>query len=276
MSHGKSKRYLGLDLAGGKNDKTTLAVLEHYPKEGKTFLLDVYEKLGGNEEQSADEVLIETIREVGEGACLLGINVPIDLPPCVTCERKTCPLPKKCTVSSVQWMRNHSSRAFTPYTQRPIEVWIRTTMIPLLSPEARFEFDEAMGGNRAPLTVRLSFLKRHLKKHSFIEVWPKLSAALLSTHLDLPTNFINRYRELEDGPFVRASFLDRLTSDEGIFIYDRDAKKLAGNLSAFDSFLIAYTALLSDQNRTEPRPEKFPEDQSWIGFPQSKLLEENQ
>lgn len=280
----EARRIIGLELAGAKNQKTSLAVLEFYPKEKKTFLLDIFDKIGGHENETSDEALLEIIQEMSSGVTRIGVNVPLGLPPCITCTRKHCPHPKNCTVPAVKWMRNQarktahalgtSVREFTPYTQRPVELWMRYHILNHLPPHGRFEIDETLGGNRAPLTARMSFLKRHLNQFPLVEVWPKLSATLLCIELGIPKRILNTYRHLEHGIDSREDILSELTSRNEIFIYERDLRKLAQSLTAFDAFLCAYTALLADRGVCVPTPKGFPKASGWVQFP--VLAEQNQ
>jgi hypothetical protein len=278
----RTQGYVGLDLAGAKNQKTSLAVLEYYPRENKIFLLDIYDKISGNEEQSSDEVLIDIINELKNSVVKMGVNVPLSLPPCTNCTKKKCPLPAGCKVPAVKWMRETARRAshhrrsrqkmkeFTPYTQRPVELYVKHNLLPSLWDPAKFEIDEALGGNKAPLTVRMSFLKRHLEGLDLVEVWPKLSLAILADQLGIGKKTVERYRQIEDGAGARAEILDILSRNFGIFIYERDQQKLARNLAAFDAFICAYTALLSDSGRGAKRPTSFPADSGWVEFPKTE------
>lgn len=273
----ESKRYLGLDLAGAKNDKTSLAVLEFYPKERKIFLLDIYERVSG------DESLLELIEELKPGIARLGVNVPLDLPPCIPCKRKTCPGPQKCTVSSVKWMRESTKKLlkardpavrvldFTPYTQRPVELWVRYHVLPKLPQSHRFEVDEAFGGNKAPLTARMHYLKRHLHKVALAEVWPKLSVAVLAEQLGIQRRAVARYRQLEEGIHAREEIIEQLARAHGLFIYERDVRKLAQSLSSFDAFVCAYTALLSDTEQCVETPHGFPSEAGWVQYPKAEV-----
>ena len=155
----ESKRYLGLDLAGARNQKTVLAILEYYPKEQKTFLLDTYEHIGESDTKTGDEVLLSIIFELKSEAAKMAVNVPLDLPPCITCRLGSCPLPSKCRVSEVKWMQSlihklHLKQA-TPYTQRPVELWIKNKVLPRLPKNQKLEIDEALGGNKAPLSENI-------------------------------------------------------------------------------------------------------------------------
>jgi hypothetical protein len=271
----ESKRYLGLELSGAKNQKTALAVLEHFPKEKKTFLLEAYERVVPRTDQTGDEALLELLGDLQPGVTLMGINVPLTLPPCIHCTKKVCPLPRKCTVPEVKWMRQVNSRAkgleFTPYTQRPVELWVRHQVLPHLEETygtVKFEIDETLGGSKAPLTARMQFLSRHLKSFSPIEVWPKLTVAMLAMNAQLPKRVLSQYRHLDTGVQGREQLLTMLVEHMGLFIYERDAKKLTTSLATFDAFICALTALLADQGACAKVPHPFPAHSGWVHYPQ--------
>ena len=286
----ETKRFLGLELAGAKNQKTSLAVLEFYPKEQKVFLLDIFDHITYPENQTGDEAVLEAIREEKSKSVVLGVNVALDLPPCITCIRKHCPTPSNCTVPAVKWMREITEEAsekasngenlsvrvqeFTPYTQRPIELWTRYKVLPELknipASDESFQIDETLGGNRAPLVARMNYLKRHLSDFTLVEVWPKLSMSLIASSIGVSKRAINSYRKLEDGVHAREEILITLTKAQQIFIYERDLNKLSQSLSAFDAFICAYTALLSDRDLCAPTPKGFPHSSGWVQYPQFK------
>ncbi len=291
-------RYLGLELAGAKNNKTTLATLEFYPKERKVFLLDLHDKIAGADDgesresrESNDEALLALIHESieshdereaqkpGHGTSLLAVNVPLTLPPCIKCDRKFCPLPSKCSVTEVKWMQSQTRRlarnrgakipGFTPYTQRPIELHVRHAVLPEVPQWARFEVDETLGGTKAPLTARMSFLARHLARARIpvIETWPKLTVALLAPDLGLDRRTLSHYRQLEQGVHAREVILERIAQHHEVFIYERDVRKMTQSLACFDAFVCAFTALLSDQGRCARPPRGFPADTGWVTHP---------
>jgi hypothetical protein len=278
MSAPQSKKYLGLELAGAKNQKTAIAALEYYPKGNKTFLVEIYDRF-----PSGDQALLQLLDELKPStprSGRMGVNVPLELPPCVSCTRKTCPTAQHCNVESVKWMRELTTQAehelknskirvheFTPYTQRPVELWIRYEVLPKLPPSHRFEIDEALGGNKAPLTARMNFLKRHLKDIRLSEVWPKLSIAILAQQMGISKRTIARYRHLEDGVHAREEILETMSETYRIFFYERDVQKLAHSLAAFDAFVCAYTALLSDLNHCAEVPDGFPLASGWVDYP---------
>jgi len=274
----RTKRYIGIELSGAKSQKTALAAIEYYPKEQKIFLLDIYDKISGHDEQSSDEALLEIVEEELT-AVKIGVNVPLSLPPCVACSRQKCPMPGKCNISSVKWMRDASKRAakhvkkaekvkdFTPYTQRPVELFLRHQILPVIPEYAQFEIDEALGGTKAPLSARMNFLVKHLDRDRLIEVLPKLSVVVLGMEMDLSKKVISSYRKIEEGAASRSEILEALSDYSNVFIYDRDLQKLAQSLPAFDAFVCAYTALLSDNDHCGKIPHGFPELSGWIEYP---------
>lgn len=291
MNH---QRYLGLELSGAKNAKTMIAVLEYYPREKKVFLLDIQGGIGADPAANSDEALIGTILDHADDRkeMRLGVSAPLTLPPCLTCTKRICTPARACNTHEVKWMetfyqRHAPQRAkkavskrtarskdfFTPYTQRPVELWLKYEVMNHLPPKMRFELDETLGGNRAPLTARMLYLQRHLTPFRMHEVLPKLTVALLMPSLRLSQRTMRLYRSLEGGADERLVILERMCEHLDIFIYDRDLKKLTSNLNAFDAFLCAYTALLHDRGETVPRPKGFPPNSGWVEYPKSPLLD---
>ena len=280
------RSYMGLDLGGAKNLRTTLAVLQHYGKENKTFLLDIYDNIGGDENQSADEALVDIVRKYSETLERIAVTVPLELPPCIECVRKQCPMPAKCVVPEVKNMRQIIKKAtkrekndnypkikeFTPYTQRPVELWIRYEVLPLLNSKYRFDIDETLGGSRGPLTARMRFLKRHLSEKPLIEVLPKLTVAILASQLGVSHRYISSYRNLEIGAHARLNILETITKHFSIFVYEKDARRISQSLTAFDAFICALTGLLDHLSLCEPIPPRFPKKSGWVYYPKIGTL----
>ena len=69
------ERFLGLELAGAKNNKTALSILEYYPREQKIFLLDIRDRISGDRGSarehrpgisSGDQALLDLLFEPDE------------------------------------------------------------------------------------------------------------------------------------------------------------------------------------------------------------------
>jgi len=130
-----------------------------------------------------------------------------------------------------------------------------------------FEIDEALGGNKAPLAARMHYLRRHLGSFDLLEAWPKLTVAVLGGQLGLSRRTLSSYRHLEQGIHARGEILECLTERHGIFIYERDMKKLSQSLASFDAFICAYTALLSSVGQCAKPPKGFPVASGWVQYP---------
>jgi hypothetical protein len=273
-----NRTYLGLDLSGAKNQKTTLAVLQYYPKEAKTFLLDLHSGIGGEGDHSSDQVLLEILDEIlgdaGRGGKIrMGVNVPMTLPPCFGCDGNRCRKKKACSSPDSVWATDllkrlrAKSRGFTAYTQRPVEIWLRHVFLPGLPQRLRFEIDETMGGNRAPLTARMMFLGKVLRSVSISETLPKLSAAVLGEKAGLPVRMLENLRDLDEGASAREELLTAIAKKFDIFVYDRDFRRISQNLSCFDAFFSALTVVLADRGACEKPPRHFPVSSGWIEVP---------
>jgi hypothetical protein len=264
----QTRRYLGLELAGARNAKTALAALEYYPKEGKIFLLEIMASIGSDRREPGDEALLILLGQYAPAAEKFGVSAALTLPPCVTCTRAKCPTAAKCTVPSVKWMRERSgAKSFTPYTQRPVELWVKHQVFPRLNARYHFDIDETLGGNRGPLSGRMDYLRRQLDTDQLIEVLPKLTMAVLGQHLKIPPRIMRDYRSLEVGVHARGVILEHLSRLAGVFLYEKDAKTLSTNLNAFDAFLCAYTALLCDTGHCAKLPKGYPSASGWIDYP---------
>src|ERR1017187_6963654 len=177
----KYHRFIGIDLSGGKNDRTSLAVLDYYPGQEKLFLTHIYEHIQQEGEISSDQALFEIICEHQSGLEFLCVDAPLKLPKCIRC-KLVCPGYEKCKEKEIQWMwtqhKKHKkqkprAKLFTPYTQRAAEIYISTELGEGLNPL------ETLGANIAPLTARAVYLVRRLPGVKAIEIYPKATVLRL-------------------------------------------------------------------------------------------------
>jgi len=266
-NHKKSIRFFGLDLSGAKNHKTCLCILDYFPKENKSFLMEAIE---GNDADITETLL----KHKTESPQICAVNAALTLPPLF----QKASLKKN---SDLIWMEKIVKKAsqdkrstipkiksFTPYTQRPIELWLRYEVLPKIPNPLHFEIDETMGGTRAPLTARMFYLKKYLNKIKFIEALPKLSLTVIARELKIPSRFLLNYRSLENGSESRIIILDKMAEKLNLFFYTKDLKILTENLGAFDAFICAYTAVLYKSGNTQQPPRHFPLKSGWIHYPQ--------
>src|ERR1700734_2404035 len=91
----KPHRFIGVDLSGGKNDRTSLAVLDYYPGQQKLFLTHIYEHIQQEDGVSADQALFEIILEHSQNLEYLCIDAPLKFPKCIRC-KLACPGYERC------------------------------------------------------------------------------------------------------------------------------------------------------------------------------------
>jgi hypothetical protein len=273
-------RYLGLSLGGAKSDRTCLSVIDYYSDPDKAFVVDIFESIGPEGDLTSDQVLIELVEELSHDSSgarsdavrALGADAPLTLPPCLQGCEEDCKGYDKCKRPEIRWMRQQFQRAklknkklkhFTPYSQRPVDLYFRYKH----EDENLFQ-DETMGANLAPQTVRMNYLKRYFGDLQLFEVWPKLTLFYLQKALRLSRREVLEYRNIERGQHIRAKILEKLAEKAKIFIYERDLKKLVGNINAFDSLLCAWVAMQSDLDRVVKFKTDLPLDSGWVQIPE--------
>ena len=166
----------------------------------------------------------------------------------------------------------------TPYTQRPIDIFLRTRIQPLFPIDLQVE--ETLGSARAPLAARMQYLQSVLAKYHFLETNPRLTLLALSKWFSIGKREINRYKDLEFGAACRFRILESMEIDlkgweiPQLFLYESDKITISKNLDLFYAFLNALMAGYS-KNDLLLRPEKdFQEKWGFIAIP--KTLKEIQ
>lgn len=263
--------FIGVSLAGGKTDKASIAVIEYYADAKRIFLSRLFEKIKSDEELSADLKIHETIIQYKDEAECVAFDTPWSLPLCLRCQL-LCPGYEQCKEETIQWMwkfnkvKNKSKKPkklFTPYTQRPVEMYLNQMI------EEPMNIQPVMGANTAPLMARAAFISRRLNL-PLIEVFPPLSIWRIGQSLGMLKSRLRSTRKSADGQQARKSFLNELSEKEIVFIYEQDKKHMIENNHAFEAFICGLTAYLQFKGQTEPRPSGFPKLEAWIEFPISK------
>jgi hypothetical protein len=236
-----SKRvFLGIELGGPR--KTALVALDCFADQKKAFVQKVISAPESAGEETPDETLLRLVRGLAPEA--IGINAPLSLPPCVTCELPVCPGVRNCSVESVSWMREEAQRLKwkqdpNPYTQRPVDLLLRGNW----QKDFSFAVDDSFGSNRGPRAARMRFLCRHLKE-PLLEVLPRLALAGIARWYGIPARELRLARDLEVGVENRTTVLQLLGKPKvpgapSLFLYEEDILTFAADLPAFDALLCA-------------------------------------
>ncbi|MCB9026676.1 MAG: DUF429 domain-containing protein [Bdellovibrionaceae bacterium] len=270
----KVHSFVGLSLAGGKTDKTCIAVLEYYPDPGKIFLKELKDKINSEDgKTSSDLELHKALEKISTPLEMIAFDVPLQLPKCIRCQLK-CPGYDVCQEPEIKWLRKFyiknnlekkPIRQFTPYTERCIENYLRTEL------EEAFNLPHALGANAAPLTARAHYLSRRLNVEC-IEVFTKLSLWRIGRSLGVQKSYLRYHKHSIEGEDIREAIIKHLIQKDFTFIYSEDIKTLIANTHAFDAFLCGLTAVLKFTQQVEKRPKGFPKSESWIEIPKKDII----
>lgn len=247
------RRFIGVDLGGGRGKNTAIARLERGDAEASLVVAEATVRQGhrgtGNTEGDAlfrDEVLVEYLQRWTDDTTVVAINAPLTLPPCVRCTLP-CPGLTRCDVPSVAWMRewaplllprgrsDRTKPAVTPYTQRATEVlWTAVGARPR----------EALGQGTGPLAARAAYLRRvlspKLRLHeNLLEVYPR---ATLTQLFGAKTERHTRHGETQRVWDTRKEVLAGLR--EGIDYAYVWPEVVVRNTHVFGAVLCAYTGFL--------------------------------
>jgi hypothetical protein len=188
------RRFIGVDLGGGRGKNTAVARLEQDGQRLKLAEAKVrHGHRGGGGSGSddgdawfRDDVLVDYLERWLDDETVVAVSAPLTLPPCVRCTLP-CPTVARCTVPVVVWMREwaprigghgHGARGkprVTPYTQRATEVLLHAAGLRTI---------EALGQGNGPLAARAAYLRRlmspRLRLHeNLLEVHPQVTVQRL-------------------------------------------------------------------------------------------------
>jgi predicted nuclease with RNAse H fold len=229
------KRFLGVDLGGGKGKKTALAVIEL--QDGEPRVTGLAPRTGAA--PLYDACLLERLRAAAGPETLLAIDAPLTLPPCLRCTVPVCPGQSACVDPAVVEMRRlatvedcrdtrRGKPAVTPYTQRATDVYLQHArgILPR----------ETLGQGTGPLTARAAHLCRALADRfrlndNLIEAYPRATLELLGVREPYKKRVDSRLRilaQLADLSFAPGVWREECVQSDHVF----------------DALVCAYTAYL--------------------------------
>ena len=263
----------GLSLAGGKRRGTALSLLSYDEDKNQLVLEDIFGNLGATANQSADQALLRVINKRGDVPIVLGVNVPLSLPTCLSCQLPWCPGYEVCEVESIVWMKksfprlkkiHKNAKPAQPYTERPVEIYLRENFPPWL------DIPGAYSANLAPLVSRVQYLKRHISHDiQLIEVLPRLTFYKFSLLFGLSSELAKTYKAPEHGSESRLTLLQCLKEKFSLSIESRDLELLTLNPAPFDAFLSSITAFLYKCGFCETPLADFPMSEGWVYYPKN-------
>jgi predicted nuclease with RNAse H fold len=258
------KRFVGVDLGGGKGKKTALAAIEL--RANQPNVVELAPRAGAA--PLYDALLVERLRASGEET-LLAVDAPLTLPPCLRCVVPVCPGQERCDDPSVRQMRTltvvqdetrdarRGKPSVTPYTQRATEVYLHR--VRGLAPR------ETLGQGMGPLTARAVHLVRALAgrftlEENLIEVYPRATLELLGVR--------EAYKKRVDTRLHILAQLEDLAFAPGVWRED-----CVQSDHVFDALICAYTAYLFWRDGWQ-RPADvagLPASEGWVWVPPARI-----
>lgn len=267
VSDRQFKRYIGVDLGGGKGKKTAVAVLRD-SGEGGALVEKLAPRVG--EKPLYDEALVRLLQSFSREPSVIAMDAPLSLPACLRCQVPVCPGQTECEDPSFVVMRRlaqvpasdhrdyrRGKPILTPYTQRATEVYLQRRR-QLLSHETP---NQGLG----PLAARASHLTRalastHILGDNLIEVHPKATVALLK----LPKPYKRHIRERETRVAILAALEGDIKFAPGVW-----REECVQSDHSFDAVICAVTAFLWARDNWQI-PEDLadlPREDGWIWVP---------
>lgn len=260
-------RSLGLELSGPRTQRTTIAVLDHYPQSQRLVLVDLINPENGSDD--ADESLKSAIHELVQQKRVTGCSVhaPLSLPPALEIQKKIFSPAQVSRLPEVKWMNEMWKKIkdrpspFVAYLHRPAEVWLRYKAI------ERFGDVMSFATNGAALAARMQYLKHQLPAELF-EVFPRAIVKRISESLEMRQFVQRRYSDIEHGIAAREEFLMQLNLKlPQLFLYDKDVEKMILNINHFHAFLCALMQHMIHRGEFEHKPKGYPAKATWIHIP---------
>lgn len=261
-------RSLGLELSGPRTQRTTIAVLDHYPQSQRLVLSDLITPESGSDDpdQSLKNHFTDLVAVSHYTGC--GVHAPLSLPPVLEYGKKVLSSSQIARLPEVKWMDEMWKKikdrppSFVPYLHRPAEVWLRYKSV------ERFGDVMSFATNGAALAARALYLKHQLAADPLHEMFPRAIVKRLTESLEMRPFVYKRYSDLEHGLSAREDFLMQLSIKlPQIFLYDKDVEKMILNLSHFHAFLCALMQHMVHKGEYEHRPKGYPTKATWIHIP---------
>ena len=240
--------------------------------EGNLKIIHVFDKIGAMGKLFSDERLLDILKATLPN--LAFVDCPLSEPPCVSCQRPSCPGVDACDDIGVAFMQSivntnekgrKRKRPINPQTQRLWDVkrWAEDSTT-LQEP--------SYSANMAPLVVRAKTLQRRLFgwKADFLlrETSVPLSLRVLAQNIDFPMEWAFGYRSFGIGKDNRSKVLEALIKNGYLSVHH--SEEIIESSENFHSMICALIACMFEENMVELPGPGFSEEQGWVYLPELK------
>lgn len=266
---------VGLHLSGASAAKSSLIAFANVNTGKGSVICKVYDKIGPVGTTFSDERLVEilsSMRPISE----IFVDCPMSFPPCVTCQRDSCPGVVKCEDLSVAYMlavtRRHrqlnkrKNKLPNPQSQRLWDVLY-------LSGQEAGSLEPTYNSNRIPLVTRAIALQKRLNNQKFDIKLRETSVPMvlhtISSILNLDAPIWNDYRRFDGGLACRKRILARFIElgwidkrlEEGQF------ELVCESTENFQAMVAAWMATIRQQGLVKEVPSEFLPGEGWVYLP---------
>jgi hypothetical protein len=276
--HGASSHessVVGIHLSGPNAKKSAVAILTLNQSEAKFSSL--YEKIGSVGSLFSDERIIDILKLIPTVSGVF-VDCPISEPPCVNCERPSCPGVVRCEDVAVGMMMaieqkrgRKGGHKLRPLNPQNLRLW-----------DAMFgrgvEFgsmEPTYSANLAPLVVRARTLQRRLRAVLPDIVLKETNVPFLLSQLQKlldGSDWVRGYRNFEKGFDLRAEILSEIASRKiservpalSIQIPEDRIDEIASGVETFHAFMASAMALWSVRGLANTKTSYFAENVGWV------------
>ena len=274
-THSEGVVVAGIHLSGPNAKKSAVVILSSNNSEAK--FVSLYEKIGSVGSLFSDERIID-ILSLSPMLRHVFVDCPTSEPPCVKCERPSCPGVVRCDDVAVGMMLaidqkrgrkgGHKLRPLNPQNLR-----LRDAMYGRGSEFGNME--PSYSANLAPLVVRARTLQRRLRAAMPELELRETNVPFLLRQLERlhgQKDWVRGYRAFEQGYRTRMEILKCLTQAPsradakpfGVKLDDDSMNQIAISVESFHAFMTAAMALWASFGHAKERSDYFAGNPGWV------------
>ena len=265
----------GIHLSGPNAKKSAIVVLSYNHSESK--FVSLYEKIGSVGSLFSDERIIDILKWIPDLKEVF-VDCPTSEPPCVNCERSSCPGVLRCEDVAVGMMMaidqkrgRKGGHKLRPLNPQNLRLWDA-----MYGRSSEFgNMEPSYSANLAPLVVRARTLQRRLRAVipglELRETNVPFLLRQLEGVLD-KSSWSRGYRSFENGYRTRREIVSALSGAPvkttnpslGVLINEPDVEQISCSVELFQAFMAAAMAVWSARGLSRPRTQYFAENSGWV------------